>query len=171
MKKILIMVAGFILPLAIFAQDTPFSAVFDKYVGKKGYESTEIIPSQISMEWEAETSTDEIRKVMDKISSVRIISTEGKKIKSMWKSVSDAVTRADYTELLTVKTGDESVNMYGLKLDNGNMREFALTVKGDDEAILVTLTGDMDMSDIVFGDVIKDMMKLKEQYKGQCPDK
>jgi hypothetical protein len=123
------------------------------------------------MEWEAETTTEALRNVMDKISSVRIISTEGKKVNSMWKSVSDAVTRADYTELLTVKSDDASVNMYGLKLDNGNMREFALTVKGEEEAMLITLTGDMDMSGVDFGEVMGDMMKLKGQYKGECSEK
>jgi hypothetical protein len=106
---------------------------------------------------------------MDKISSVRIISTEGKKVKSLWSSITDAIGRADYTELITVKTGEESVNMYGLKLANGNMREFALVVKEEDEAMLVTITGDMDMTSIDMGDIMKDVMKLREVYEGECP--
>jgi hypothetical protein len=171
MKKIIILLVGLILPLAFFAQDTPLSEVFEKYAGKKGYESKEIIPSEMSMDWEGEKSPETIQDVMGKISAIRIINAEGKKIKSLWKSVADALSRADYTEFLNVKAGEESVSLYGLKLDNGSMREFALTVKEEEEAMLLTISGDMDMSDISLGDIMKDMKKLKGSHGAECPKK
>jgi hypothetical protein len=174
MKKLMIMLAGVILPLAFFAQDTPFSKVYEEYVGKQGYYSHEVIPSQMSMEWESEMETDAIREVMNKVTAFRMLSTdaeEGGSRKKLEKSISDAVSRADYTELMTVMTDDESIHMYGLKLDEGSMREFVLTIMEKDEVTLITLTGDMDMSDIIKEDLMGEVMKVGEKYKGkkECP--
>ena len=173
MKRYVIMLAGMLFPLAFFAQETPFTKLFEEYTGKQGYYSQEIIPSQMSMAWENEMQTDALRKVMNKISAVRILSTDaegGGSSKKLGKSISGALGGAKYTELITVKTDGESVNMYGLKLDNGSMREFVLAVVEQDEVTLVSVTGEMDMSDILMGDIMEDMMKLRGKYNGkECP--
>lgn len=170
MKKLLIMLAGVILPLAFFAQDTPLSSVFDKYADKSGFETQEIIPSQTSMEWEKDTETNALRQIMNKISSVRIInSKEGKNSsrKSMRKEISDAVEKADYIDLMTVKSDNESIRLFALKVDSRSIREFALFIDGDEEVMLITVTGDIDMSLIDLGEVMGDMKKLGKEYKGE----
>jgi len=163
--------AGFIFPLFLHAQDTPLSSIYDSYVSKSGYSAQEIIPSKTSTPWEQDMDVSSIRQVIDQISSIRILSTEGKdggSMKSLWKRITKAVSDADYTRLMEVSGDKMSVNFYGLKNANGNMKEFALTLKQDDQVMLVTLTGDIDMSSIFSKDVMQDLKKIGMEHKGEC---
>lgn len=156
----------------MFAQDTPLSVVYDDFLGKKGFETQEIIPSRTSMEWEADVSTESIREVMEEITSIRIINTLSRDkgaVKALWKSISGAVERADYILMASVNSDGETINLYGLKHPNGHMHEFALSMKEQDEAMLITITGDIDMKSLFSGDIMKDMKKIGENFKGECP--
>jgi hypothetical protein len=170
MKKIIVILAGIIFPLALAAQDTPLSDIYDDFVSQPGYSTQEIIPSGTSTEWEKDLSGTTIREVMDQISSIRILSAngeEGGSMKSLWKSVSKAASKADYFKLLEVSSDDESITLYGLKSFNGNMKEFALTLKEPEKVMLVTVTGEMDMSTFFSKDMMKDLKKLGENFHGK----
>lgn len=174
MKKHLILLAGILLPLAFFAQDTPLSGLFKKYADKPGYNATQIIPSQMTEKMGKKAEKETVHKILKKISAFRVISTdneEGGSVEKLEKKISRAVSKADYKELVKVNAEDESIKMYGLKPDRGSMREFALVIKEEQELTLITLTGDVDMSDIFEGDIMDQLIKLHEKHKGKCHEK
>jgi hypothetical protein len=172
MKKILIILAGMIFPLWIAAQETPLSKLYDTYVSKTGYTTQEILPSSMSTMWEKDSSAATIRNIMDQIKTVRILSTDEEKksaAKALKKSITKAAAEADYIKLMEVNSDDESIAFYGLKnTSTGNMKEFALTIQQDDEATLITVTGDMDMSTMFSKELMETMKGMGKNFHGGC---
>jgi hypothetical protein len=175
MKKIIIILAGMIFPLWLAAQDTPLSKLYDTYVSKTGYTTQELLPSGMSTMWDKDSSAAAIRNIMDQIKTVRILSTDEDKksaAKAMKKSITKALAEADYIKLMEVNSEDEFIAFYGLKnTSTGNMKEFALTIQEDDEATLITVTGDMDMSTMFSKELMESMKGMGENFHGGCHEK
>ena len=72
MKKLIYILVIAFLPVFLMAQDTPLSSLYDKYVGDAGFESSEILPSNMSFEWEASGENASIREMMQHIDRIRI---------------------------------------------------------------------------------------------------
>jgi len=173
MKQILIILAGMIFPLWLAAQDTPLSKIYDGYSGKTGFTTQEMLPSTMSTMWEKDSSALAIRNIMDQISTVRTVSNADAKtsaVKGLKKKINSAVASSEYIKLMEVSTDDESIAIYGLKnASTGNMKEFALAILENDEATLVTVNGDMDLSTMFSDDFMESMKSLGKNFpKGQC---
>jgi hypothetical protein len=158
-----------LVPLFLFAQDTPLSALFDKYVEVPGFSTTEIKTSEVSFEWEQEEGTEQIREVLDGIESIRIINmdeeSQDMKISpdKFYSRIKKAIGQEDYVEVITVSDGDEDVNLYFLR-DGEMLREAALVVHEKNDVSLITITGNMDPSMLMRKETIKGLNSLKNFY-------
>ena len=173
MKKLIMALVVSLVPLFIMAQDTPLSGLYDKYVSKSQYSAKEILPSAMNTKWEKDISGEAIKKVIDEVNSIRILSTDKGRHpqKSLWKSISKSISEADYTQVLDVNSNKESIRIYYLKGMDGNMKEFALTMNKPSKVMLITVTGDMDMSTLFSKDLMQELKTLGENFKGKVCDK
>lgn len=168
MKRSAILVV-LLVPFFLFAQDTPLSSLFDKYVEVPGFSTTEIKTSEVTFEWEQEENTEHIREVLDGIESIRILKidedSEDIKIspRKFYEKVKKAIGKDDYVEVITVSDGDEDVNLYFLK-DGELLREAALIVHEGSDITLITITGKMDPSMLMNKETIRGLNSLKEFY-------
>jgi hypothetical protein len=174
MKKLIVILAGMIFPLWLAAQDTPLSKIYDSYVGKPGFTTQEMLPSTMSTMWEKDSSAAFIRTIIDQISTVRIVSTDdGKRsaVKGLKKKIGSAVALDGYIKLMEVNSDDESIAFYGLKNSStGNMKEFALAIVEEDEATLITINGDMDLSAMFSREMMESLQGLGKNFHGGCKE-
>lgn len=170
MKKMIFILAGMIFPLWLAAQDTPLSRLYDSYVSKPGFSTQEMLPSAMNTMWDADSTAAPLRSIMNQIDRIRIISTEeGRKsaVKALKKNIAAAASDADYIKMMEVSSDDESISFYGLKNNStGNMKEFALAITEEDEATLITVTGDIDMSSFFSEELMESMKGMGMNFHG-----
>jgi hypothetical protein len=178
MKKLIIIVIAAILPLFLGAQDTPLSSLYDRYVSDAGYSTTEILPGSMSFEWEAADENAQIREMMKDIKKIRIVKYENASGKTdqekFWKKIQKAVGDESYTEVVTVNGDEIIVRILMLKGPTGNTREIAMMEKDEKGVMLMTVTGDMNFSEMFSPEnmkVMRDMGEYFMQEKGGCSHK
>jgi hypothetical protein len=176
MKNLIVILAGLMLPLFLSAQDTPLSALYKNFAGEPGFSTTEILPGSTSFEWEKEMDAGRIKELMKSIESIRIVNCNGDEANSKqekaWKKMEKAASDERYVNIMNVKSDDDEVYLYRMAGESGKTRELALLVKYDNGVMLLTMTGDMDMSAIFSKDNMEaflEMGKCFKDKKAECP--
>ncbi len=82
-------------------------------------------------------------------------------------------TAADeqYTEVVTVNAEKVRVNMFMMKGPDGNTREIAMLERDENGIMMVTVTGNMDFSEMFSPESMKSLREMGEYYlqnKGDC---
>ena len=153
MKPIKLLIVLFLVPLWLFSQETPLNRLYDKYHDRKGFNAEEIIPGDMELDWEKCLRSDELQTLKKSIGSIRVMSLreDGKLSRDkFWTKMLEAVAKDDYIEFATMSGDRNRMMVYYLKSERGTVREFAMLFRGEGRVMLVTATGDMDMS-LVFG--------------------
>lgn len=158
-----------VFPLLANSQDTPLGKLFDKYVEKPGFSTTEIRTSEVSFEWEDEEKTDHIRKVLDEIEGIRILNIKEDAVSpedaadKFYGDIRKAIDKEDYVEVITVSDGEDDVRLYFLK-DGALLQEAALVIRNGVKVTLITVTGDIDPAMLMQKETISGLNSLKDFY-------
>lgn len=175
MKKLIVLMIVAFLPVFLPAQNTPLSALYNKYVSKPGFETTEILPGSMSFDWEKTMNNSTIKEMMQNIQSIRILkyqaNTENAEQEKLWKKMQKAAGDGDYKEVITVNAENTRVNIYMMKEPDGKTREIALMAKDEKGVTMVTVTGNMDFSSIFSAENMQSLREMAEYYmhnKGGC---
>lgn len=153
MKPIKLLIILFLLPCWLLSQETPLNKLYDRYHDRRGFNAEEVLPGSIEFDWEKDLASDDFQALKNSVRSIRFLSLkeDGKVSREKyWSRLLAAVAEEDYTEFVTMKGERASMMMYFLKGDGGNIREFAMLYREDERVVMVTATGDMNMSK-VFG--------------------
>ena len=158
MKKYLIYLVLFMVPVWTFAQETALTKIFDKYASDPDFGSIDINVNATSFSWEKQIENTELQDMVKEINTIRIIHTNNadakpeKFIGRIWKTLE----RGDYTELASVNSV-KGVNMriFMLKGEGNIVREFAMAGTKDNHAFLFSISGNMDMQKLLSKDMIK----------------
>ena len=108
---------------------------------------------------------NEFKKATSGISSIKILTQEGKGSQAFGKELLDMLPRKDYQEMMVVKEEGEDV-LFLAKQEGNRITEFLLIVSGSDgEDALIAIQGDIDLeslSSIASGLDIPGMENLEE---------
>ena len=173
MKKGMIILAMVCFAGAVFAQNDPVSAEFEKYNGKEGFTVVMLSGDMLNMfARAAEEKHDTVFR--SKITSLRILvrekeNDEGTAAPDFKSEVYDKLDRKVYKEMMTVKQSDQNVVIL-VKENGGRINELLLMVSGKDDNVLIQATGDMllsEMAELGGNCQIKgfDQMKMLEKAK------
>ena len=150
MKRIFLLVLVVALPAFIMAQNSAVDNLFNKYQGKEGVTTVQISPELFQMvNAMGIEELDDQDIPFDKIASVKILTIEedeGYENVNFYKEIEKELNVDDFTEVLTVNDGGETVRMW-MKADKSVVSEFLLIVGGDDN-VLIYITGNFDMNDL-----------------------
>lgn len=157
MKKViitLIITAILAIPSAMFAQST-IDNLYKKYAGKEGFTSINISPELFSMiaSIDTEDSTEKVQEeqnVMEQLSGLKMLvyEPEGEINLAFLKEVKAIIPSKDFTELMSVDSEGETVKFLVKKGDNDKISEMLMIVLDESEAVLMSMTGNLDMSTI-----------------------
>lgn len=176
MKKTVLFVIVALLSVTLKAQDTPLSALYDKFIGETGFETTEILPASMNFEWESAGENSTIREMMKDIEKIRISRYENDKgngsQEKLWKKMQKAAGNELYTEVVTVNADKVQARILMLKGEPGITREIALMEKDDEGMLLMTMTGNMNFSQMFSPENMESLREMGDyfmQMKGSCP--
>jgi len=160
MKKVIVSIAMMAFVLLAFnaSAQSPTDDLFDKYGAKDGFTTVHVTKelfslfAEISQESD-DTDVQEINEVVSSLEYIRILMYNAeddavdKDVLEDFKSELSAVKLKDFTELMTVKEGDELVKFMIMK-DGKKIKELLLLINQPDEAGFISIKGNIDLKSI-----------------------
>lgn len=151
----LMTVAVLLVTQSITAQ-TAIDALYKKYAGQDGFTSINISPemfniiSGFDMEDSSE-SAQEAKEVVEQLSGLKMLvyePKEGQSNKAFLDEIRTLSKTKGYSEMMSVDSEDEVVKFLAKKGDNGKISEMLMIVLDDEEAVVMSMTGNLDMKTI-----------------------
>jgi hypothetical protein len=166
-KQIVLMVFAF-LPVFLLAQNSPLTALFEKYADKPGFESSEIIPGSMSFEWEKTMKIDAIREMLKEIQGVRILkykaAANNNEEAKIWRKIQKTTGKEPYKEVVKVNADSVMVSIYLVQDASGFTKELALMAKDMKGITLVTVNGNIDFATLFSKDNMHSLREMVEYY-------
>lgn len=146
-----------ITPVFVIGQTSAVDNLFDKYTSQDGFTSVDVSKGLFELFSEIEADDPEFedfQKAIDGVESLRLIaySTEGEdndnsiaEKEKFYNDVMSSIPFKEFKELMVIKDSDANVNFYA-KSSGSIISEMLMVVDGDDEAVLLSLTGNLDLN-------------------------
>lgn len=155
MKKSILLLPIFLLAalLPAVAQNDAITRFFNQYSEDERFTVVYIAPKLFSMISKIETDDEDwnkVREIVKDLGGLRVLTsdsiTDGL---AMYKDALSRVPVAEYSELLTVRDGDENVRIWIKDTNNESIiEELLLLVGSEDEFTLLSFTGKIDLDKI-----------------------
>ena len=150
MKRTILGWVLMIFTLTAFTQQSAVDKVFEKYSGKEGYTTVYISSFMFNLLNRLEVDDpeyNEFKKATSGITSIKILTQDGRGSASFGKELLSMLPRSEYKELMVVKDQEEEV-LFLAKEDGGRISEFLLIVSGGGDDALIAIQGDIDLKSI-----------------------
>jgi hypothetical protein len=150
MKRLLFLVSGFFFSLFVIGQNNPVDQLFEKYSDKEGFTSVYISSKMLSMLGSLDSKDEDLNKTMNRLKSIRILTSEDSLINkslNFYSELNKIMDFSSYEELMTVKGGDEATKI--LINESGNIITELLIISGGRKGnTLISIRGDIDLESI-----------------------
>lgn len=143
------------LPLTGFGQSKQVGSIFDKYSDAEGFTSVDISKGLFELFSEIESDDpdfDDFKKALEGLESLKLLAyslEEGKgeaAVKDDFIStVNKTINFDEYDELMVVRDHDAKINFYA-KSEKQVIKEMIMVVNGNEEAVLLSLYGNLDLN-------------------------
>lgn len=157
MKKLVIslLVMMFVVPFSMNAQ-TAIDQLYEKYAGQKGFTSININPDMFKMLSNMDMSDSseqakESQNAMEKLSGLKMLvyePEEGETNEAFMNEIRALTKIKGYEEMMSVNENDETVKFLAKKDKNGTVTEMLMIVLESDEAVVMSMSGLLDMKTI-----------------------
>ena len=157
MKKLIIglLIMMFIVPFSVNAQ-TAIDQLYDKYAGQKGFTSININPEMFKMlsgmdMSDSSEKAKESQNAMEKLSGLKMLvfePEEGQTNEAFMEEIRTLTRIKGYEELMSVNEDDEVVKFLAKKDKEGNVSEMLMIVLEANEAVVMSMSGLLDMKTI-----------------------
>ena len=158
MKKLISTVLTMALAFTLFTVNgqTAIDGLYKKYAGKTGFTSINISPEMFSMLSgidmnDSSEKAQDAQNVIEQLSGLKMLVYEpdGKMSnEAFMEEIRTLSNSTGYTELMSVDGEDEVVKFLAKKGDNGKIAELLMIVQDNSEAVVMSMTGNLDMKSI-----------------------
>lgn len=150
----LIAILVFLMPAMLQAQTT-IDKLYEKYAGKKGFTSINISPEMFKMlaALDSDNDSSELNneeQMLSQLTGLKMLIYEpGDEAKvDFANEVKSSIQMKDYSELMSVDSEDETVKFLVKKAPNNRFSEMLMVVLSDNETLVMSMTGNLDMATI-----------------------
>lgn len=148
MKRMVFFIALITLTGVLSAQKDRLDAFFNRYSGSEGYTTININGNLLGLFAKFDDDED-LNRLANKITSIRIISTETDTPHpgiNFYSELKNDINRADYEELVTVKDNDDDVLVL-VKTAGQTILEILIVASGEDQTV-VQIKGSLNQRDL-----------------------
>ncbi len=145
------------VPIIAIGQTSAVDNLFDKYTSQDGFTSVDVSKGLFELFSEIEADDPEFedfQKAIEGVESLRLIAysiedeedgnTEASK-EAFYEDVMSSIPFKEFKELMIIKDSDADVNFYA-KSSGSIISEMIMVVDGKDEAVLLSLVGNLDLN-------------------------
>jgi len=150
MKKIIAAGALLIVMNGAFAQDA-ISKFFSKYQTDQSFSSVTVSSKMFGLftNMEADTPEDkEILEAISKLKGLKILAKEdARTARDLYKEAFSLIPIKEYEELMAVRTDDKDMKFF-IKESSGKISELLMIVGGNEQFMVMSLFGEIDLKQI-----------------------
>ena len=178
--KITFIIAAFFAISSVANAQSPFDKFYEKYATQSGYTSVniskELFQMFAGMGNQKDTSVREMKKVMDQLDGLRVLSCKPDSLKPGKATIffNEAIAifnNSNYKELMTVNDDGNNIRFLTRQNGQGKITEMVMMAKGKEEMVVLDMTGLIDLSTIskisksmnIHG--MENLQKMKEHHK------
>ncbi len=154
--KTKILIAVLIMLPVLLAAQTDIDRLYEKYAGKDGITSINISPEMFSFLGAVDMSDSsddakDVQNAIHQLSGLKMLvyeNAEKKNLESFYNDIRRSIPLDDYRELMAVNDNESDVRFLAKKSSKNRVMELIMIVKGSDDVVVMSMTGDMDMNTI-----------------------
>ena len=179
MKKIMMLVGVMMFSVAAMAQNDAVSRFFSKYQNDESFTYANISSKMFSlfMNMEVEKKEDqEVLNAISKLKGLRVLAKDdARNARELYKEAITAIPVKEYEELMSVRDEDKDMKFFVKELSPGKIGELLMIMGGNDEFMVLTLFGEIDLKQVgrmgskMDIDGLKNLQKIDE--KKPAPEK
>jgi Domain of unknown function (DUF4252) len=151
MKRLLIGIALTVLSVGVNAQDNAISKFFSKYQNDESFSQVTVSSKMFGLftNLEAEKPEDkEILSAISKIKGLRVLAKENARdSRTLYKEALGMIPIKEYEELMTVRDKDKDMKFF-IKEAGGKISELVMVLGGNDEFMVLSIFGEIDLKQI-----------------------
>jgi hypothetical protein len=182
MKKVIIVMAFMMFSVAAIAQNDAVTKFFSKYQNDETFTYANISSKMFSMFTNMEVEKKEDQEVLNAISKLKglrvLQKDDARNARELYKEALSLIPMKEYEELMSVRDKDQDMKFFVKEIAPGKIGELLMVMGGDDEFMVLTLFGEIDLKQVgrmgskMDIDGLKNLEKLDDKNsKGTTPEK
>ena len=152
MKKLMLAVVMLGLSVAARAQGDAITKFFDKYKDDDSFTQVTVSSKMFSLFTNMEVKNKDDQDVLNAISKLkglRVLAKEqGRNSRELYKEALSQVPMKEYEELMSVRDKDKDMKFFIKEGKPGLINELVMVVGGNEEFMILTLFGEIDLKEI-----------------------
>lgn len=151
MKKLMIGAVMFLFSMAASAQNDAIAKFFSKYQSDESFSQVTISGKMFSMMANLEGETDEEKAMINSISKIKglkiLSKNEARNSRELYKEAISMIPANSFEELMSIRDKDKDMKFF-TKEDGGKISELVMVMGGNEEFMVLTLFGEIDLKEI-----------------------
>lgn len=154
-KNTIVILLTLFISFQLNAQNSAANQLFEKYSDVEGFSSVDIAKGLFELFADIESDDEdfeELQKALDGIEKMRLLqysleNGDQKTMDSFYSDIEKSIPFKEYDELMIIKEKDANINFFS-KSEKGIIAELLMVVDGNDEVVLMSLTGNINLKHI-----------------------
>lgn len=173
MKKVIAGVIMMMSFLAAQAQNDAIAKFFAKYEGDQSFSNVNISGKMFSMMANLEGDSEDEKamiKAISKIKGLKVLSKEeARNSRELYKEAIALIPSGSFEELMSIRDKDKDMKFF-TKESGGKISELVMVMGGNDDFMVLTIFGDIDLKEIskigksVKIDGLENLDKIKQKH-------
>lgn len=152
MKKLMIGAVMMLLSAGVFAQGDAISKFFSKYQDDESFTQVKVSSKMFGLFTNMEVTKPEDKEILDAISKIKglrvLAKHETRDSRALYKEALSMIPDKDYEELMSVREKDKDMKFLIHDMGNGKIGELVMVMGGNDEFMVLSLFGEIDLKKI-----------------------
>lgn len=175
-KMVPIAIGMMMFSVAAMAQNDAITKFFSKYQNDESFTYANISSKMFSLftNMEVESKEDqEVLNAISKLKGLRVLAKDDfRDAREMYKQALSAIPTKEYEELMSVRDDEKDMKFFVKELSPGKIGELLMIAGGDDDFMVLTLFGEIDLKQVgklgrkMDIDGLKNLQKLDEKKGG-----
>lgn len=151
MKKLMVGAVMMVMSVAAMAQGDAITKFFSKYQNDESFSQVTVSSKMFNLFTNMEVESKEDQEVLDAISKLkglRILAKENTRdSRALYKEAMAMIPVKEYEELMTVRDKDKDMKFF-IKEAGGKISELVMVAGGNEEFMVLSLFGEIDLKQV-----------------------
>lgn len=175
MKKMMI-IGAMMFSVAAIAQNDAVTRFFSKYQNDESFTYANISSKMFSLFMNMEVEKEEDQEVLNAISKLKglrvLAKDDARNARELYKEAIATIPTKEYEELMSVRDEEKDMKFFVKEISTGKIGELLMIMGGDDEFMVLTLFGEIDLKQVgrmgskMDIDGLKNLQKLDDKKSG-----
>jgi hypothetical protein len=152
MKKLMIGAVMMVTVIAANAQGDAIAKFFSKYQDDESFTQVKVSSKMFGLFTNMEVTKPEDKEILDAISKIKglrvLAKHETRDSRALYKEAMAMIPEKEYEELMSVRDKDKDMKFFIKELSAGKIGELVMVMGGNDEFMVLTLFGEIDLKKI-----------------------